>query len=205
MKRSRQRLCRYALVFAGLAAVSGCASPARESAMVVDVAPQHVIAEDSSLLQSVDLQGVSGGESTNPLWTSEIGNPEFEKALRNSLANHAMLAKGDGRFVLVATLQKVDQPFFGASMTVTATVRYVVTERATSEVYFDETITRPYTAKFSDSFLGVERLRLANEGAARVNIEAFIDGVIARSKRPDGASSGLAPWPGLSIAQIEVR
>ena len=32
-----------------------------------------------------------------------------------------------------------------------------------------------YTAKFSDSFLGAERLRLANEGAVKVNIQALID------------------------------
>ena len=47
---------------------------------------------------------------------------------------------------------------------------------------FDQTITEPYTANFSDAFLAVERLRLANEGAMRVNIGTFLKALVSHSK-----------------------
>ena len=64
-------------------------------------------------------------------------------------------------------------------MTVTASINYVLTERASGKTVYTKTITLPYTAKFSDAFAGYERLRLANEGAARENIKQLIDELIA--------------------------
>ena len=42
------------------------------------------------------------------------------------------------------------------------------------EGIYEEEFTPSYTARFSDSFLAVERLRLANEGSAKKNIEWLI-------------------------------
>ncbi|HEY7907177.1 MAG TPA: hypothetical protein VIC53_09710 [Wenzhouxiangella sp.] len=39
---------------------------------------------------------------------------------------------------------------------------------------YERLIERAHTTKFSEAFMGVERLKLANEGAIRVNIESLI-------------------------------
>ena len=38
-----------------------------------------------------------------------------------------------------------------------------------------ETIDSPCTATMKDAFVGVERLRMANEGAIRTSIQSFFD------------------------------
>ena len=116
------------------------------------------------------------------MWVSEVGNPEFSEALRHALATHAMLADGKGKYDLTATLIKLDQPILGIDMTVTAEVEYALTDSASGKQLWSERVNLPYTASFSDAFLGMERLRLANEGAIRVNIEALLKALIARSK-----------------------
>ena len=128
---------KFTLSIVLLATLAACASPAQKSAMIVEVTPDTVIDKESPLLNAVKITKVSGGESTNPAWTSEIGNPEFEGALRDSLANHAMLAKSAGRFALTAQIISVDQPLFGASLTVTSKVKYTVIEKSSGKVIFE--------------------------------------------------------------------
>lgn len=161
--------------------LAACASPARMNAMIPERTEATLISDSSPLAKAIELAGVSGGEETNPMWTSEVGNPEFGEALKNALANHAMLATGTGRYKLTAALAKIDQPLFGASFTVTASVRYLLIDAGTGKDIFDQTITESYTANFSDSFLAIERLRLANEGAMRVNIASFLKSLVGRS------------------------
>jgi hypothetical protein len=48
--------------------------------MIVTQTPAPVVAE-SPYKNAIYLGEVSGGESTNPLWVSEVGNPEFRDAL----------------------------------------------------------------------------------------------------------------------------
>ncbi|MCS6780659.1 MAG: hypothetical protein NZ555_13270 [Geminicoccaceae bacterium] len=43
---------------------------------------------------------------------------------------------------------------------------------------FATLVIESYTATFADAALGVERLRLANEGSMRRNIETFIDRLV---------------------------
>jgi hypothetical protein len=74
-------------------------------------------------------------------------------------------------------------------MTVTAKVRYTVMAGDSPGAKFDETIETPYTAKLSDAFLGIERLRLANEGAIKENIKAFIAKLVAASQPGQALSS----------------
>lgn len=189
-----------------LLVLAGCASEARTSAMVVDVDERTLIAEDSSLFQALSVDSVSGGEETNPMWMSEVGNPEYAEALRLSLANHAMLADDDGRYALTAELLEVDQPHFGFDVTVTSVATYRLVDTATGETVFEETVTTPYTADFSQAFYGTERLRLANEGAMRENIRAFIVLLIDESKT-DGPliSQDGTPSGAITIASIAVH
>jgi hypothetical protein len=175
-------------------ALSGCAQKARMNAMIFDVTDATVINDTSPLYQQVDVEKVQGGEKTNPIWTSEVDNPEFAAALESTLRVHALLVEpsGSGRYRLTASLIGMDQPLLGVSFTVTATVRYVLVDATNGASVFDETIVKPYTAEFSDAFLGAERLRLANEGAIRENIGEFVRRLVDKlnvSSLPRGAIS----------------
>ena len=156
--------------------VAGCASPARVDQMAASGQPSQRVAE-TPLRNNVAIRDVSGGQETNPMWKSNVGGGEFTLALEESLRNVGLLAanKQAGRFTLTAHLQSLDQPMFGLDMTVTASVNYVMVERATGKEIFQRTLTLPYTAKMGDAFIGVERLKLANEGAIRTNISQLID------------------------------
>ena len=162
--------------------LSACSSPARMNAMIPDVSEATIIDESSPLAKAVLLGDVTGGKETNPMWTSQVGNEEFQGALKNALIAHALLAEEGGRYKLTAELQELDQPVIGTSLTVTSTVRYVIIDTKSNTTVFDKVVVQPYTAKFSDAFLGNERLRLANEGAIRVNIQDFLEKLISKSQ-----------------------
>jgi len=180
---NRLQLTKLIAVIGLTALLGACASPARMNAMIPERTAETTISENSPLLSSIELGAVSGGESTNPLWTSEVGNPEFQAALRNALANHALLAKINPKYELTAHLLNVDQPVIGTSFTVTSSVRYEIIDKKSRKHIINETIQTPYTASFSDAFIAVERLRLANEGAIRENIAALIKLVVAESEK----------------------
>ena len=63
----------------------------------------------------------------------------------------------------------------GLDMTVTTTVQYILTDSGSGEVVLDKRVLTPYTATMGDAFVGTTRLRLANEGSARKNIEGLLD------------------------------
>lgn len=162
-----------------LAALLGaCATPARVDQMKVE-APSGTRAAIAStaMKEAVAIGQVSGGKDTNPLWMSNISTADFERALQDSLQSAGLLApdRQNCRVRLTAQLLSLDQPFVGADMTVTASVLYTLVDCASRKEVWVTTITLPYTAKFGDALLGVERLKLANEGAARVNIAKLVE------------------------------
>ena|SRR5215831_14498551 len=172
-------MARLILVVFGLAAAAvldGCATPARVEQMTASAPAAATAAMPEALKQNVAIKDVTGGKETNPLWASQVSSSEFEAALEASLRNAGLLQpnRQGGRFTLVANLDKLEQPFIGLDMTVTATVTYTLVERSTAKTVWQKTLVTPYTAKFGDALFGVERLKLANEGAARANISALI-------------------------------
>lgn len=143
--------------------------------MVYTGTPEQRIAA-SELRNNLSVRDVGGGTETNPMWKSNIGTLEFEQALEESLQSIGLFAqKGLGEYFLTAQIQDVHQPLMGFDLTVTATVLYIVTERKSGKDIFNKTISVPYTANFSSSFYAVERLRIANEGAVKVNIKQLVD------------------------------
>ncbi len=159
----------------GLLLLGACASPAEIKNMVVDQSAV-VSASKTDLKGAIVLEKVSGGEDTNPLWTSEVSNEGFQGALQGSLEKSGLLAKTkeDAKFNLSASLFSLDQPLFGLDLTVKSKVKYAVTERTDAKVIFDEAVDSSYTATFGDSPIAIQRLRFANEGAIRENIKQFI-------------------------------
>lgn len=169
-----------ALVLA--AVLSGCASPARQERMQADPSlAQRTAAAASPLAGKIGIQDVTGGSTTNPMWVSKISSSEFERALEASLRDAGLLSanRQAAPFALLADLISLDQPFIGISLTVTATVTYRLVERATGKTVYEQTIATPHTAQIGDAFIASERLRLANEGAMRANIQRLISDLTA--------------------------
>jgi len=154
-------------LLAAIALVGGCASGSKPDAMVAQiVAPVHKSDGDVSIT-------VSGGKETSKMGASQISNDAFAQALRESI-DKAGLFSGvttDGsRYRLTSFIGKVDQPMFGFSFTVKMEVSYALKDTKSDSTVWVKDINSEYTATAGQAFAGVERLRLANEGAARENI-----------------------------------
>lgn len=177
MRTTRQIL--QLATWVGLIALLGaCASPARIEQMQVPAGRIPLGATSSPAIRAeVAIREVTGGKETNPMWISNVASSDFERALEASLRSAGLLAinRQGSKYQLIAHMQKLDQPIMGASMTVTATVQYTLIERAGGKEVFARTLSTPYTAAWNASFLGAERLKLANEGAVRENIGKLIE------------------------------
>lgn len=163
------------LLCASMTAVilSGCASPAMNENMVVSGEQMHHAAPSSKFHKNVNKITVQGGSETIPIWTSQVSSENFQLALNDSL-KAANLWSDQGKYSLNANLISLEQPLFGIGMTVRASVDYKIKDEISGSIIFDETIDSAYTAGMSESVIGVKRLRLANEGAIRRNIELFL-------------------------------
>jgi len=199
-------MIRLMLVLCAVMIVAGCAKPARVSQMTTGVVKPDVVAGEPDLQGALKLGSVGGGEETDPLWTSEVGTPEFRQALDQSLQASGLLAATpeEARYRVDAQMLEVDQPLFGFSLTVTSTVDYTVTDMAegAGKVFFSKKITKSHTATVGDAFVAVERLRLANEGSIRNNIRTFIEDFIAywNANKPSDAPEA-EPSVSMLVAQ----
>lgn len=159
------------LILTTAAYLSACASGAKIENMSYQ---GEVKSYDGSFKENVGLSGVSGGKKTNPAWTSQISDEAFTGAVKSSLEAQGLLSK-DGRYNLAIRMVKVKQPVFGLNFKVETHVQYTLTNSTDNSVVLNETIVAPYTATFNDAFAGVKRLRLANEGSGKKNIEKFLE------------------------------
>ena len=82
---------RIALILMLSLLMSACAAPAKRDNMSIDATTRANYQPDHFLSSRVSVGSVDGGEETNPMWTSEIGNSEFEAALRDSLETSKLL------------------------------------------------------------------------------------------------------------------
>lgn len=73
---------------------------------------------------------------------------------------------------VTASMIDLNQPMMGLDMSVTSRVRYTVKQG--ERIVFDDTIAATGTATMSEAFMGVERLRLANEKSVQENIKQFL-------------------------------
>ena len=160
------------------AILTGCATPAAVEQMAV-VLP--ITQTNPALKNNVGVAEVTGGRETNAMWTSQVSSDAFKRALEQSLESAGMFSKivAGSKYQLTADLTRLDQPMMGFDMTVTSTVRYSLIETQTRKEVYTRVIQIGYTASMSDAFIGSQRLKLANEGAVKANIQSFINDLIA--------------------------
>jgi hypothetical protein len=157
----------------GLSLLAACASPADPQRMIVPVS-QDQPAFPTQLMGAMCVRSVTGGEDTNPLWVSNVGDREFREALVATMTNNALLTSSDNcQYPLDVNLLGLSQPIAGFDMEVTSHVNYKMYNAAGASVML-ETINAPYTAKFNEAFVGIVRLQRANEGSIRNSISEFL-------------------------------
>lgn len=165
------RIFTWFSLVACVAVITGCATSANHQAM--SVMPSPGIQQNTKLRGVIAVGNVGGGKETNPLWTSQVDNQGFKKALENSLAAFGYLAVSPDKatHIVDADMNALSQPFAGLDMNVSSTVTYKVTVSGVTKQY---PISASAVATFSDAALGYERLRIANERSINENIKQFL-------------------------------
>lgn len=162
------------LLLVGIALMAGCAS----SPQLLDMIPKDEKLVFESTGKSLKIVRATGGEETNPMGSSKINAKDYKLALIESIKKSNLFTQVSfdniSDYELTATILSQDQPAIGLDMTVTLTVAYVIKSSSTGDKVFDKPITASYTASVGEAFVGVTRLRKANEGAVRENIKRFL-------------------------------
>lgn len=163
-------LPRLALALAVLLLV-GCATPATQQAMSVGL--RDISSTNKNLLGKVRVEQVSGGEETSAMWKSKVDAASFKGALEKSLALAGYQAPQASAavYTVTADLKALDQPFGGFTMDVISNVDYTV-RGAGKEIRLP--VSAQGSASTSDTWVGTERLRLANERSIKENIRLFL-------------------------------
>ena len=160
-----------ATLCAAAGVIAGCASPSKPEGMV----PVAAIAGQSARTTSVV---VAGGSETSAMGKSQISNEAFQQAIVMSIEKNktfSSVVKGaGGDYQLAVTVVSMDQPSFGFSFTVKMEAAWSL-KKADGTVVMQESIKSEGTAGATEAFAGTERLRLANEYAARANIAAALE------------------------------
>jgi len=167
------------LIFAG--GLVGCASPAQVDGMAAKNIDVTKAAANTQTKNSISLNKVTGGDETNPLWLSKVSDADFKLALEISLKEALLLSSSvnDSKYLLEVKLIKLAQPLFGLDLKVTATVEYTLKAKSSGQTVYSRIISTPFTATFSDSAMAIKRMRIANEGAVRNNIQQVIDDLLS--------------------------
>ena len=167
----RRLFAAAAVLIAGLAA--GCATPTKPEAMVA--APAGAVHRSR---ESVAIT-VAGGSETSAVRTAQISDQAFAQALRDSIQKSGLFAgvADAGTYRLQAFISRVSQPTMGFDMTAGLEVGYTLVDSRSGQAVLRKNIATQHTATTGDAIIGIDRVRLATEGAARKNIEQFIDEV----------------------------
>jgi hypothetical protein len=167
----KHRLSIVAVVLLGITVLGGCATSATPQSMTVQ--PQANAVVNPKIKGAIRVDAVNGGKETNPLWTSQVDNAGFKKALEDSLAIAGYLAPANANapYTLSAELKELNQPLFGLTFDVKSSVVYKLTGNGAAKDY---PIVATGTATTSDAFVAIERLRIANERSILENIKALL-------------------------------
>jgi len=128
---------------------------------------------DAALADNIRVMPVEGGKQSDPMGAPIVDNGGMYRALRDSLAYQGLFSD-EGAFELKGTIVEVSPPEGLLDAGVTTIVRYVLASKQDGAVMFDKTIESLHVATFSDSPLGIERVRKANEASVKKNIAMFM-------------------------------
>ncbi|MGQ3891668.1 hypothetical protein [Legionella sp. CNM-4043-24] len=130
---------------------------------------------NKSLINHIKVSEVRGGHCVNPLLVPEISDESFKAALEKSLQSASLFtAKPEARYTLSANIVRFERPLIGLDFKSTLLIHYKLNDSLTHNTIYSKTISSSHTATMNDAVVGVTRVKLANEGAARENIRLLI-------------------------------
>lgn len=148
--------------------LAGCATTATHEGMT------PLTFETGSKHQKTVSVNVGGGREVDGLGRSQISDTALKKALIDSITTSQAFSQviegNGGDYLLTVSIFSTEQPVFGFSFTVKMEAGWTLKRVASGETVWQEAIKSEHTATTGDAFVGVTRLRLATEGAARNNI-----------------------------------
>lgn len=157
--------------------LAGCASPASTDAM----AARGV--QNIQRFQKTVAVSTQGGRETGAMDSSNISDSDFAKAIETSIINNGVFTRivpsNDSDYILNVSIVNMSKPLFGASFTVDMEAAWSLTNAVSKKAVMRESIKSSATATMGQALVGVTRLQLAVEGAARENIR---QGLLAISK-----------------------
>lgn len=150
----------------------GCAAaPANKEAMIIKQESFSTVVKQEQKGKFA-VNTVIGGKATNPFWTSQVSNENFEAALKESLLISGLSsAENIAQYKIDADLVSLKQPVIGLTFDVISTVNYRVHKDGFEKLF---PITATGTATTSDALFAVARLKIANEKSIQANIAEFI-------------------------------
>jgi len=161
--------------------LAGCATPSTPAAMTAK--PVTAVTKNPESLGV----NVTGGGETSSMGASNISDADFATAIKTSIADSGLFAKitasEQADYLLSVAIVRLDRPLFGASFTVNFEATWRLSRRSDQKLIWEKSVASSFTATMGDAFVGVTRLRLANEGAARTNIQDAITQMSALSLR----------------------
>jgi len=135
------------------------------------VAPTAAEKGNPKYRNSIAIRSVTGGKVMNVLTTPQVDNDAFKASLEGSLSAAGYLATGAAKYNLDVELQDLDQPLIGLQFDVKSTATYKLAGPDGVRTF---PITASGTATTSDSIVGVDRIRIANERAMQQSIRSFL-------------------------------
>jgi hypothetical protein len=160
--------------------MGGCAAPAGPQGMVV---PQAATAGKQHAA-SVSVT-VTGGTETGALDSSNIANADLRTAIETSITQSRLfkevLKQRSGDYELAVTVIQLSKPMFGGTFTVDFEAGWSLVKLADKSPVWRQAIKTSGTATMSDSVVGVTRLRMAVEAAARANIQQGLGAIAGLS------------------------
>ena len=162
---------RYVLLALAVIALGGCATGAHRENMVAPATPAS--APTKKFASSVQV-ATNGGAETGAADSSNISNADLKAAIENSITRSALfrsVGASGGDYQLTVNVIQLSKPSFGASFTVDMEAGWTLVRASDKSVLMRKSIKSSHTATMGESLIGVTRLRLAVEGAAKKNIE----------------------------------
>lgn len=152
---------------------AGCTvSGARPSNMAPTAESYERIETNKTLEQRIALGNITISEQASKATIIPLTANTLQTAIQSALlsSNYAVRDDQTPHLLLHATLIKMDAPYLAFNITTTSTINYELTSQDGATMLWQETIMMPYTAPFSESFNGEERVRLSVEKSIRENV-----------------------------------
>lgn len=116
---------------------------------------------------SVNVKGIEAGHT--PISETTFMEALTDAIVKSQTFSRVIEGKG-GDYLLSVGIISLEQPVFGLSFTVDMEAGWTLQRVDNGSIVWQESIKSTHTATFGDAFVGVNRGRLATEGAARNNI-----------------------------------